>query len=70
MKEGLDIVCVAALIGDPVRAYMLIALTNGKALTVSELAEEAGVTVQTASAHLTKLDQGGLLRPRRLGPHK
>lgn len=70
MKEGPDIAHIAALIGDPARANMLTALMSGKALTVSELAEEAGVTIQTASAHLTKLDAGGLLRPRKQGRHK
>ncbi|SEL36715.1 ArsR/SmtB family transcription factor [Pacificibacter marinus] len=70
MKEGPDIAHIAALIGDPARANMLTALMGGKALTVSELAEEAGVTIQTASSHLSKLDQGGLLRPRKQGRHK
>lgn len=53
MKEGPDIAHVATLIGDPARANMLTALMSGKALTVSELAEEAGVTIQTASSHLS-----------------
>lgn len=70
MKEGPDIAHIAALIGDPARANMLTALMSGKALTVSELAEEAGVTIQTASSHLSKLDKGGLLRPRKQGRHK
>lgn len=70
MKEGPDIARIAALIGDPARANMLTALMSGKALTVSELAEEAGVTIQTASSHLWKLDDGGLLRPRKQGRHK
>lgn len=70
MKEGPDIARIAALIGDPARANMLTALMSGKALTVSELASEAGVTLQTASAHLSKLDAGGLLRPRKQGRHK
>lgn len=70
MKEGPDIARIAALIGDPARANMLTALMSGKALTATELAEEAGVTVQTASTHLSKLDQGGLLRLRKQGRHK
>ncbi|NVK56427.1 MAG: winged helix-turn-helix transcriptional regulator, partial [Alteromonadaceae bacterium] len=68
--EGPDIAHIAALIGDPARANMLTALMSGKALTVSELAEEAGVTLQTASSHLSKLSDGGLLRPRKQGRHK
>lgn len=70
MKEGPDIARIAALIGDPARANMLTALMSGKALTVSELAGEAGITLQTASSHLSKLDEGGLLRPRKQGRHK
>ncbi|MEO0391284.1 MAG: winged helix-turn-helix domain-containing protein [Pseudomonadota bacterium] len=70
MKDGPNIAQIAALIGDPARANMLTALMSGKALTVSELATEAGVTVQTASAHVSKLEAGGLLRPRKQGRHK
>ena len=70
MKEGPDIAHIAAVIGDAARANMLTALMSGKALTASELAEEAGVTLQTASSHLSKLDHGGLVRTRRHGRHK
>ena len=70
MKEGPDIARVAALIGDPARANVLTALMAGKALTATELASEAGVTLQTASSHLAKLQAGGLLVLRRQGRHK
>lgn len=70
MKDGPDISRVATLIGDPARANILTALIGGNALTVSELAEVAGVTIQTASSHLAKLHDGGLLRPRKQGRHK
>jgi len=70
MKDGPDIARIAALIGDPARANILTALMAGKALTATELAEEAGVTPQTASTHLAKLDAGGLLRPQKQGRHK
>jgi DNA-binding transcriptional ArsR family regulator len=70
MKDGPDIARIAALIGDPARANMLTALMSGKALTATELAAEAGVTLQTASAHLAKLEEGGLLQMRRQGRHK
>lgn len=70
MKEGPDIAHIAALIGDPARANMLTALMSGKALTATELAREAGVTPQTASTHLTKLEQGGLLTLQRQGRHR
>ena len=70
MKEGPDIARIAALIGDPARANILGALMSGKALTATELANEAGVTVQTASAHLAKLEAGGLTHARKSGRHK
>ncbi|MDC0737578.1 winged helix-turn-helix domain-containing protein [Cognatishimia sp. SS12] len=70
MKEGPNIAEVAALIGDPARANILTALMSGKALTASELALEAGVTPQTASSHLAKLERGGLVAPRKSGRHK
>lgn len=70
MKDGPDIARIAALIGDPARANMLTALMHGKALTATELAGEAGVTLPTASAHLSKLDHGGLLRVHKQGRHK
>jgi DNA-binding transcriptional ArsR family regulator len=70
MKDGPAIANVAALIGDPARANILTALMAGKALTVSELAQEAGVTLQTTSAHLSKLFDGGMVAARKQGRHK
>jgi DNA-binding transcriptional ArsR family regulator len=70
MKAGPSIAPVAALAGDPARANMLAALLSGKALTLSELAGEAGVTLQTASSHLTKLEAGGLVSGERQGRHR
>src|SRR4051794_39397296 len=60
----------AALIGDPVRALMLNALLDGRALPAGELAFAAGVTPQTASSHLHKLLDGGLLEAEREGRHR
>jgi DNA-binding transcriptional ArsR family regulator len=70
MKDGPKIASIAALIGDPARANMLGALMHGGALTATELALEAGVTKQTASAHLSKLATGGLVHPEPHGRHK
>ncbi len=69
MKSGPDIARIAALLGDPARANMLTALLDGAALSAGELAREAGVTAQTASSHLAKLSQGGLVIARRQGRH-
>src|SRR3954464_15319590 len=70
MKSGPDIAMVAALVGDPARANILTALLSGRALTATELAQEAGVTPQTASSHLSKLEGGGLIEPEKQGRHR
>ncbi|WGF86735.1 ArsR/SmtB family transcription factor [Marinivivus vitaminiproducens] len=70
MKDGPVIATVAALLGDPARANMLTALMDGRALTVSELAESAGVSLPTASGHLGKLDTAGLLVAEKQGRHR
>ena len=61
MKNGPTIAGVASLLGDPARANMMAALMAGKALTAGELAQEARVTPQTASGHLARLVDAGLL---------
>ena len=70
MKDGPDIARIASLIGDPARASMLTALMGGKALTATELSQEAGITLQTASSHLKKLSDGHLLALRKQGRHR
>jgi len=70
MKEGPDIALLGSLIGDPARANVLTALMSGKALTASELAVEAGVTAQTVSSHLKKLESVDLVRQRKQGRHR
>ncbi len=70
MKEGPDIAQIGALIGDPARANMLTALMGGKALTATELAAAGGITLQTASTHLAKLEAGRLLAQRKQGRHR
>jgi DNA-binding transcriptional ArsR family regulator len=70
MKAGPDIAMVASLVGDPARANMLTALMNGRALTASELSQEAGITPQTASSHLSKLEAGGLIEQEKQGRHR
>jgi DNA-binding transcriptional ArsR family regulator len=51
----------AALLGDPARARMLLALLDAVELPAAELARRASVSAQTASFHLARLQQGGLL---------
>jgi DNA-binding transcriptional ArsR family regulator len=61
---------IAALIGDPARANMLLALMAGRALTAGELAYAARVAPQTASAHLGKLVGARLLALEKQGRHR
>lgn len=70
MKDGPNIVRIAALIGDHARAEILTALMTGQALTATELTGVAGVTKQTASAHLAKLLEARLLAVEIQGRHR
>src|ERR1700712_188401 len=70
MKAGPDIAMIASLVGDPARANMLMALMTGRALTATELAHQAGITPQTASSHLAKLEGGGLIGQEKQGRHR
>jgi DNA-binding transcriptional ArsR family regulator len=70
MKDGPDLARVASLVGDPARANMLTALMTGTALTASELAQEAAIGMPTASSHLAKLLEGGLLNVASEGRHR
>ena len=70
MVAGPNISIIGGLIGDPARAAMLNALMSGRALTATELAQSGGVTAQTASSHLSKLVDGGLLTVRKQGRHR
>ncbi len=70
MKEGPDISIIAALIGNPACANMLMALLAGPALTATELAQEAGLTLSTVSGHLAKLEKTGLVAVERQGRHR
>ena len=56
-----DLAAVGAMLGEPARARILLALADGRALPASVLAGEAGVSASTASSHLAQLVDGGLL---------
>jgi DNA-binding transcriptional ArsR family regulator len=70
MHGDADIARVGALVADPARARVLLALGDGRALPATVLAGEAGVAASTASAHLGKLVKGGLLVVERHGRHR
>lgn len=65
-----NISSVAHLIAEPVRSVILITLADGSAMSAGALAEAAGVTAQTASSHLSKLLDGGLLSVESKGRHR
>lgn len=70
MITGPIIAEIAALVGDPARATMVSAVLDGGALTASELAFAARITPQTASTHLAKLTEAGVLSVVRNGRHR
>ena len=61
---------IGALIGDPGRAVMLDALMDGRSLTARELAGQAGIAPQTASGHLARLLDAGLILMEPRGRHR
>ncbi|WP_330272198.1 winged helix-turn-helix domain-containing protein [Lentzea sp. NBC_00516] len=61
---------VAGLLADRTRAAFCGALLDGRAWTARELAVHAGVAASTASEHLTRLIEGGLLVEHRQGRHR
>ena len=60
---------VAALLADPARVAILMALSDGQEVAASELAAAAGITAPTASIHLAKLAAAGFVASRRQGRH-
>ncbi|HXH04124.1 MAG TPA: metalloregulator ArsR/SmtB family transcription factor [Candidatus Competibacteraceae bacterium] len=65
-----DIAGIAALIGDSARAAMLWTLLDGRARPAGELAYRARISAQSASQHLAKLVDAGLLAMERQGRHR
>ncbi|MGN6521429.1 MAG: ArsR/SmtB family transcription factor [Dokdonella sp.] len=61
---------IGALLAEPARAGILLALIDGSARPAGELAALAGVAPATASAHLQRLVTGGLLAVHAQGRHR
>lgn len=70
MGAEVDIAVPARLIGEPARGAMLSALLSGEALTSGELARAARVGPSTASEHLGRLRDGGLVEVVAAGRHR
>jgi DNA-binding transcriptional ArsR family regulator len=65
-----DLAVIGRLLADPGRCRMLLALADGRDLTASALAAEAGVSASTASEHLAQLVDAGLLTAAKHGRHR
>jgi DNA-binding transcriptional ArsR family regulator len=65
-----DLAPLASLIGDPARIAILAALAEGHALPAGELARRAGVHPATATGHLRRLVDGGLVEVHVQGRHR
>lgn len=61
---------IASAIGEPARARMLCCLLDGHARTSTELSVVAEVSPSTASAHLARLKEDGLVRQLAQGKHR
>ncbi|MCT9933679.1 winged helix-turn-helix domain-containing protein [Planotetraspora sp. A-T 1434] len=70
MNSASDLAALAALLADETRAAMCLALLDGRAWTAGELAIQTGVARSTATEHLHRLIDGGLLVERRQGRHR
>src|SRR5512132_4398474 len=70
MYADADLASVGALLAEPARAGVLMALGDGRSLPASMLASEAGVAASTASHHLARLVDGGLLTVVTRGRHR
>ncbi|MGK5557183.1 ArsR/SmtB family transcription factor [Actinomadura kijaniata] len=63
-------ITAAKLLADDTRAAMCLALMDGRARTAGELARHVGVAASTATEHLSRLVEGGLLVEARQGRHR
>ncbi|WP_394838030.1 winged helix-turn-helix domain-containing protein [Pendulispora rubella] len=70
LASRFDVANFGELVSDPSRVIMLLSLMDDRARPATELAQLAGITPQTASFHLQRLVDGGLLRVEPLGRHR
>src|SRR4029077_6396849 len=70
MLGDADVAAAAAALADPGRARIVFALADGRALPASVLAREAGVAASTASGHLARLVDAGMLEVQSQGRHR
>jgi len=68
--ETIALAEVAAVLADPSRAAMCLALLDGRAWTVGELARAAGIAPSTASEHVSRLREAGFVAGVKQGRHR
>jgi DNA-binding transcriptional ArsR family regulator len=66
----MSVASVAAVLADESRATMCMALIDGRAWTVSELAHAARIATSTASEHVRVLQDAGFVRTLKQGRHR
>src|SRR3954454_21342642 len=70
MAGDTDLAALGAVLSERARSRILLALGDGRALPASVLAAEAGVAASTASSHLARLVDAGLLNVTVQGRHR
>src|SRR4051795_5021471 len=70
MPGDTDLAALGAVLAERARSRILLALLDGRALPASVLAAEAGVAPSTASSHLAKLADSGLVTVEPNGRHR
>src|SRR3954447_11461837 len=70
MPGDTDLAALGAVLAERARSRILLALGDGRALPASVLAAEAGVAPSTASGHLGRLVDAGLLSVTVQGRHR
>lgn len=70
MKGDADVAAAAALLAEPTRAALVLAVMDEGALSASELAARARIAPSTASEHLARLVDGRFLATTKSGRHR
>lgn len=69
-RDVLDLAEPAALLGHPARSAIVLTLMGGRSVPATELARAARIRPSTASEHLARLLDGGLVAVDRRGRHR
>jgi DNA-binding transcriptional ArsR family regulator len=70
MRGDADVAAAAALLAEPARAALVLAVMDDGPLPASELAARAGIAPSTASEHLARLVGSGFLTTTKSGRHR